>query len=553
MLKENIHGEIPVFSGADINQILDLAQKSHEKYLIRANIKYLDKALIYYLEAIKLNPELSEVHYKLASLLWEKGEIDINSAIKHCKKAVQLAPGSSNARLYLGYFLKAAGRYKEAERIFRDAISLGKFRSSKPRLVLASTIMERIKSTEFKLYDFLKSVYYFTTGVATSIYDYEIIKMLYGTFFEKYSIIKYKISAEIQKCLKNYKKTVEIYETAAQETDHRELFYSQIGDLFIKLQNPKRAIEYYRQALKDNPDNVVLWAKLAEILQEHDKKNIKEIIDSYKHISRLEPENSKVFYEMGHLYLRSENKFNSVNAFKRAIEIEPKNAFYHNSLAYALVQLQDYDGAINEYQQAIRLNTDKEWASIVAQALGAIYHQVKDNLDAAIVSYQTAILLDKNNIDAYLALGEAYQDKNDLDNAITCFCSAIKLNSNSAKIYASLGLLLWEKSYIEEATVAYQKAISIKPDYAIAFNNLGVVYLDGRCNPHEALKMFTFAIKYNPNYTLAYYNKGRAYQKIGNNTESAEYYQMALDINKLTEEINEEEIQEKLYSLFSAD
>ena len=91
MLKETISEQIPVFSGADINQILELAQKSHEKYLIRANKKDRDKALIYYLEAIKINPAIAEVYYKIASLLWEKGEIDLHSAIKQCKKAVELA------------------------------------------------------------------------------------------------------------------------------------------------------------------------------------------------------------------------------------------------------------------------------------------------------------------------------------------------------------------------------------------------------------------------------------------------------------------------------
>ncbi len=552
MLRENTQEEIPVFSGADINQILNLAQKSHENYLIRSNAKDLDRALIYYLEAVKINPEIPEVHYKLASLLWEKGEIDLNLAIKHCKKAVRLAPKSANAWLYLGFFLKASCKYKEAEKNFQIAISLGKFRSARPRLVLASTILERLKNTNFNFYDFLKSIYYFSTGLTFSIYDYETIRMLSRSCGEKFSIFKYETTAKIYKLFGNYKKTVEIYEQASINTGCEELFYSKIGDLFIQLQNPKQAANYYKKALKNNSGNVAMWIKLAKLLQKYDKKNIKEIIDCYNNVSRLQPGNSKVFYELGHLYLRSENKFNAVNAFKKAIEIEPKNAFYHNSLAYALVQLQDYDGAIDEYQKAIKLNPDNEWTSIVAQALGAIYHQVKDNLDAAILAYQTSILLDKNNIDAVMALGEVYQDKNDIDNAISCYCSSIKLDSNCSKTYCNLGLLLWEKNYIEESIIAYQKAISINPEYAIAFNNLGVVYLDGLNNSEEAIKAFTLAIKHSPNYTLAYYNNGRAYQAINNTTKAAEYLQMALDINKITEEMDDSEIENRIYELFSA-
>ena len=109
------------------------------------------------------------------------------------------------------------------------------------------------------------------------------------------------------------------------------------------------------------------------------------------------------------------------------------------------------------------------------------------------------------------------------------------------------------KGYIDEAIVAYQKAISIKPEYAIALNNLGVVHLDGINDPCEALKLFSLAAKYNPNYTLAYYNKGRAYQKMENNTEAAKYFQIAIDINKITNDIDEEKTQNMILNLFSAD
>ncbi len=67
-------------------------------------------------------------------------------------------------------------------------------------------------------------------------------------------------------------------------------------------------------------------------------------------------------------------------------------------------------------------------------------------MDAAILAYQTAIVLDTQNIDAFIALGEAYQDRNDLDNAIDCYCSAIKLDPNISKLYCNLGLVSGKKA-----------------------------------------------------------------------------------------------------------
>lgn len=552
MLKETLlNNQMPVFSGADINQILDLAQKSHESYLIRSNQNDLDKALLYYLEAMKLNPSIPHIYYKLASLLWEKGDIDLNSAIQKCKKAIELDPKSSNARLYLGYFLKAAGKYEEAEKAFKSSIKLAGIKSSKPRIALGLTIIRRIQESSLNLSDFLKSMYYFLSGLMMSAFDYDVIRMLFKSFAEDFSIFSYKFTANFHKKTGNFAKTIQTYEKAAQNTGKKDLFYSKIGDLLIDLQNPERAANFYRQALTTSKDDIVLWAKLAELLQKFDKNNMEEIILCYNQIARLESYNSNVYYELGHLYLRKEDKFSAVNSFKRAIELEPNNAFFHNGLAYALVQLQDYEGAISEYQQAIRLNPDNEWTSIVSQALGAIYHQVKDNIDAAIIAYQTAIVLDPNNIDAFISLGEAYQEINDIENTISCYCSAINLDPNVPKLYCNLGLALWEKGYYEESIIAYHKAINLNPKYEIAFNNIGVVYLDGLNSPEEAVVMFTQAIKHNPNYALAYYNKGRCNQAMKNKSAAAKYFQMALDINKITNEIDEYEVQEQLHSLFS--
>jgi len=552
MLKQNMQGDaISVISGKDIDQILSLAQKSHENYLISSDKTDLDNALLYYYEVIKLNPAISDVYYKLACLLWEKGDIDLNIAVGNCKKAIELDPKSSNARLYMGYFLKAAGNFEEAEDSFKSSIKFSGFKSSKARIALSLTIIQRLRSGTPNWSDFIKAMYYLVSGVLMASCDYDIVKTLYKSSIDDFYLYYFKFKSDIYKRLGNYPKTIKTCKDAAAKTGQKDLFYTKIGDMLLELHNPQRAADFYREVLVSSPDNIVLWAKLADILQNFDKHNVEEIIYCYKKLAVLEPINSGIFYELGHLYLQKEDRFSAVNSFKKAIEIEPENAFYHNSLAYTLVQLQDYDGAISEYMRAIRLNPDSEWTSIVCQALGAIYHQVKDNIDAAIVSYQNAIILDPKNVDAYMALGEAYQDKNDLDNTIDCYCHAAKLDPNCPRLFCNLGLTLWEKGYIDEAIVAYHKAININPKYEIAFNNLGVVYLDGTKSTDEAIVMFTQAIKHNPNYALAYYNKGRAYHTLKNKTEAARYYQMAIDINKITEEIDESEVQERLYSLFA--
>ena len=161
------------------------------------------------------------------------------------------------------------------------------------------------------------------------------------------------------------------------------------------------------------------------------------------------------------------------------------------------------------------------------------------------------MVLDPNNIDIQLSLGDLFMAKNDLDKAIKTYCDAIAVDPLNFLTYAKTGLALWEKDYLEESVVAFHKSIELNPDFEIAQNNLGVVYLDGYGDPKQSVEYFKNAININPNYTLAYFNLARAYQAIGDKALAAEYYQMTMDLNKITQELSDKEIRERLYDLFN--
>ena len=138
----------------------------------------------------------------------------------------------------------------------------------------------------------------------------------------------------------------------------------------------------------------------------------------------------------------------------------------------------------------------------------------------------------------------------DLDKAIKAYCDAITLNPNEARGYSKAGIALWEKDFLEEALVAYHKAVELSPENPFVYNNLGILYLDGLMDAEQALEYFEEAIELNPSYTLAYFNAGRASQKMEFTNDAANYYQMAIDLNKLTNELDEADIQERLHKLF---
>lgn len=531
---------------------LKKAREAHERYLIKLQDQDLQTAIEYYIDAIKLDPSMPESYYRLASLMWENGQIGLQTAIEQCKTAISLAPKNINAHIYAGYFMKLANDFKSAEEEFKNAIKIGGLNSSRPRLILSLSILQKMNAEKITIKEFAKCLYYLVTGGLIFVWDFAFVRMLYKNFSEAFSVLYYKASGELFERFNNYGKAVKIYKKAIKQTQRDELFYHKLADICIRKNKMDSAVDCYKKALEANPNNRDILVKLATVTQTFFPENLDEAIDYYNKLLEIEENTAQIYYELGHLYLKKVDKVHALVAFKLALEKDCDNPFYNNSLAYAFVQAELYDEAIEYYQKAIKLNPDKQWTSIVCQALGSIYYQIKGNTEAAIASFQAGIILDPENSEIYLSLGDAYMAENDLDNAIRAYCDSINVNSNDYRAYAKTGIALWEKDYLEEAIVAYHRAIELNPEYDIAHNNLGVIYLDGIGVPEEALHYFKTAIELNPNYTLAYFNAGRAAQATNENNEAAGYYQMALDLNRLTNELEEDDIKDRLYGLFNA-
>lgn len=529
---------------------LEKARIAHEKYLMGQRNNDLQEAIEHYVDAVKYDPTIPETYYRLATLMWEQGQISVDTAIEQCQTAISLSPRNRDAHLYTGYFMQLAQDYQSAEKEFKSAIRMNPLTSGRPRMILSQSILNKINTQDGSFKDYVGFLYYFLTGSVMLAWDRPTMKMFYKNMSNDVSIFSYNTVGKFLEKFKMYDSAEKVYNDAVSKTTKSEYFYNKMGDLALRNKNVDKTLECYRKVLEANPLNRSVLVKLATILQTYYPENTEEAIDCYEKLLEFDVDTAQIYYELGHLYMSKEDKLNSVSAFKLAVDRDPENPFFNNSLGYAYAKAELYDDAIEHYQKAISLNPDPEWTSIVCQALGSIYAENKGNVEAAVSTYQAGIILDPKNYDLYIALGDIYMADYDLDQAIRSYCDAITLNPDDARAYSKVGIALWEKDYLEEALVAYHKAVELSPENEYAQNNLGILYLDGLADAEEALEYFEEAIALNPNYTLAYFNAGRASQEMGFTNDAANYYQMAIDLNRLTNELNEEDIQQRLHSLF---
>ena len=188
----------PVLSSVDTSAdiILENARAAHERYLIKQQESDLEKAIEFYVDAIKVNPSLSESYYRLASLLLIKGQISVEGALEQCKTAVSLEPNNPNAHIYTGYFQCLNGNFKEAEQEFSLAINGSGLNSARPRLFLSKVLLNRIQSKSSSVKDVMKFLYYFLSGSMMIMWDCPSLRMFCKFLANDFSVFSYKALGE---------------------------------------------------------------------------------------------------------------------------------------------------------------------------------------------------------------------------------------------------------------------------------------------------------------------------------------------------------------------
>ena len=529
---------------------LDRATAAHQRYLLKQQSEDLSEAINCYFETIKQNPKETSAYYHLATLLHKDGQIGLQGAIEQCAKAVKLSPQDYNAHMYLGYFLSLNKEFDKAKSEFEYAIKL-KPSTSRTRLALALTMFEKLKTNPKKsLGDVADALYFGATGTFLSLFDKTSMKMLYQNIKDDINFAKYKIAGEFYEKINSDKKAYNSYLSVVDNSKKSISLYEKMARIATKKNRLDIAFDCLNNAVILSNNDAVKIVNAIEFVEKYQNDKVDTLIDYYTLLINKYPQISKCYYELGHLYLKKDEKLNALSAFKLALKYEENNPYYQNSLAFAYVQLEQYDSAIEYYRKALSSNPDGEWSAVVAQALAAIYHQIKDNSEAALSILENALLLTQNKAQIYEAIADIYYDKENLEEAIDNYNRALDYDDKNPKIYSRLAMSYWEEDEIEKAIIFYSKALELDSSYDIAYNNLGVVFLDGLGDTKRALEYFKNAIEINQNYTLAYFNLGRCHEAMGEKILAAKQYQRALNLNHEKEEMNNTLIEERLYKLF---
>ncbi len=470
--------------------------------------QYIDEAITQYQRASESLIDDPQIYYKIGFAFYHKGELD--RAINYFNLAITKGANKAQCHYMIAQSLKKKDRYHDALDEANEALKHTLIKSS------------RIHYLKYRL---LKALFFKSTKTKMESYINLIL-----------SILTLPFDKEALKDVKNKTKIITIFPKLVNAYK------------FYALKDYEKAIGIYSQAIDKMPGFAPLYSLLGDVYRAVGKHE--EAIVEYKMARWIDSLCFSAYSGLVQAYEEMGDYDNAITTYKKFISIHPNSAVLHSNVANLYFMKGEIEQAISHYQSAITLNPKHDWTSLVAQTLGYIQQNVTKNVQAAISSFHIAHLLAPKEIDIYVSLGSAFYDAEDYKNALIVYRRALELEPNNAKIHCNLGYLHWGMGDLTEAIKEYKLSIKYDPTYDIAHNNLGVIYLDDLAHIANAIECFKHAAEANPNYALAYYNLGRAYAIKGEKIEAAKYYQLAYDVNSITDEIDPADIQERLNNLF---
>ncbi|GLR18636.1 tetratricopeptide repeat protein [Portibacter lacus] len=253
-------------------------------------------------------------------------------------------------------------------------------------------------------------------------------------------------------------------------------------------------------AIAEDPNNADTYYERARILG--DRELYDPAIDDLKKAISIDSSKAEYYHLLSDTYLDYFKSGEALDIMEKVVEKFPDRIPSLLKLAELQLILKQYDASFFTVQKI--MNQDKQNAEAFFM-LGMIYRAQGDK-DRAINSFQSAVELDPEIIDAWVILGDLFAEK-DFKIAGRYYDNAIRLDPENLQAYHAKAFYLQNSNRTSEAIKIYKEINQRDPQYTDAYLNTGILYLDQDSLP-QAFEHFDILVKIDPQNYLGYYYRG---------------------------------------------
>jgi tetratricopeptide (TPR) repeat protein len=302
----------------------------------------VDEAIAHFQKALQINPRYADAHNNFGNALSQKGNMD--EAIAHYQQALQIDPNDADAYNNLGNALFRKGNADEAIKYYQSALQIN------PGLALAHL-------------------------------------NLGNALFQK----------------GNIDEAITHFQTALQiDPDNADACYN-LGNALFQRGNMDEAVACYQSALQINPALALAHLNLGNALFQ--KGSIDEAISHYQAALQINPALALAHNNLGNALLQKGSVGEAIAHYQMALQINPGYAEAQNSLAWLLAtspqtSLRNGNRAVELARQANQLTGGEN--PVVLRTLAAAYAEV-GRFPEAVQTAQRALQLAGTQPDTALA------------------------------------------------------------------------------------------------------------------------------------------------------
>lgn len=290
-----------------------------------------------------------------------------------------------------------------------------------------------------------------------------------------------------------------------------------------EIKNSDPEIEAINTEIKKNPGNASLYYLRAQKFYKKGSFD-NSIIDLQQAIS-IDSLNPDFYHLLSDVYLDYYNSKEALKTMMKVLAIYPERIPSLLKLAELKFILEDYDNSILTINEIVRLDAQNADAFFM---LGMNFRALGDR-ERAINAFQTAVEMKSSITDAWIILGELYEEKKD-PKAIKYYESAIISNPKSMQALHAKAYFLQNHGDITGAQKLYREIITTDKSYEDAYLNSGLLYLETD-SIDRAYEQFNILTGIAPANYMGYYLRGVVNEKKGNKKDAIKDYESAHHLN----------------------
>ena len=267
-----------------------------------------DEAIKHYLQALRVRPTYENAHNNLGNALAKIGRTD--EAVEHYLQALRIRPDYENAHFNLGFALAKLGRTDEAITHYLRALKLNPNHVD-ARNNLGIALARRGRADE--------AIQHFSHVLRVKPDDA-------GAHFNIGLALAQK--GRTDQAITHYSQALRI------EPDDENVHFH-LGVALAELGRTDEAIAQYYRALKINPDHADAHNNVGVAL--YMKGRTDKSIEHYFHALRIKPDYTDARYNLGLALFRKGNIAGAISSFREALKVKPDHVHAKNSLKKALM------------------------------------------------------------------------------------------------------------------------------------------------------------------------------------------------------------------------